>query len=112
MKASELRIGNTVYSTIEETWILPYVIAIDISHCEVHPENYSPIPLTEEWLLKFGFNQYGDWYTKDSISVNIKINRTTYDIDGEEDYINHCAHVHQIQNLYFALTGEELTINS
>jgi hypothetical protein len=25
-------------------------------------------------------------------------------------FINHIKHVHQLQNLYFALTGEELTI--
>ena len=72
------------------------------------------IPLTEEWLLKFGFekikNNGIDYELHDCvISVNAKWMWTA------ESKLNEVrtlipTHVHTLQNLYFALTGEELTI--
>ena len=70
-----------------------------------------PIPLTEEWLLKFGF---------DSKTLIFRNGNFTMTWGNGGDYIDfqtiagsymiHVAHVHQLQNLYFALTGEELEI--
>jgi len=67
-----------------------------------------PIPLNEEWLLKFGF-------VRDKLEV-----RTFYKGDFEiylpiflqykDLVLNKCKHVHQLQNIYHALTGKELTI--
>jgi hypothetical protein len=77
---------------------------------------YSPIPLTEEWLVKFGFS-------KISIPL-VKLSGETinYFLEGlftstsqwgsfrwHEGYAIEIKYVHQLQNLYFALTGEELT---
>lgn len=74
-----------------------------------------PIPLTDEWLLRFGFEKISTYeYSLDKINypfnykdgkVNITpggIGDDTYGIDIP------CKYVHQLQNLYFALTGEEL----
>ncbi len=59
MEANELRIGNYVESSIEEIGMLK-VLAITtarntnyINACDI--KFIEPIPLTEEWLLKFGF---------------------------------------------------------
>jgi hypothetical protein len=79
-----------------------------------------PIPLTEEWLLNLGFNYddmedtnendnlwyhlvYGDFRFSSDKSINfesvfIRLNKTNLEI----------KYVHQLQNLYFALTGKEL----
>ena len=72
-----------------------------------------PIPLTEEWLLKFGFvsNPYQDiYYIKNGDnSFVIDINKTRGKLELFWKHID-LKYVHQLQNLYFALTGEELTI--
>lgn len=67
-----------------------------------------PTLLTEEWLLKFGFRKglLDDItiYTKGKIQVTPTTTTTTYC----GNFVKFCFHVHTLQNLYFALTGEEL----
>jgi hypothetical protein len=115
MKANELRLGNFINDfegklcTVSGTtngWIWSK------GAYEPIPDNsYSPIPLTEEWLLKFGFmsNPYQDRYEKGPLYIEcdktrgyliLWIDMSTHSIDVE--------YVHQLQNLYFSLTGEEL----
>jgi len=67
-----------------------------------------PIELTEEWLLKFGFEAENGYPFK-MLFGYIKIRNGKwffkyYSFDIELLY------VHQLQNLYFALTREELQI--
>lgn len=65
MKAQELRIGNYIQHFYhgkcthdKNDWI--EVNPLDIlSILEDEIEDYRPIPITEEWLLKFGFRNYG-----------------------------------------------------
>jgi hypothetical protein len=93
-------------------------------------ENYSeptinsmnPIPLTEEWLLKMGFDisnssgyniknngiEIDIWFNDDGLINDIQISSTN--ISGAYPNIKHFQYVHQLQNLYFALTNEELTM--
>ncbi len=69
-----------------------------------------PIPLTEEWLVKLGFVKLiNDLFEIGLYHYNAKEQRFYYskDQDNEIDYAV-VEHVHQLQNLYFALTGEEL----
>lgn len=74
-------------------------------------ENIKPIRLTEDWLLKFGFEKKQIFYYKDKVSVKI------WDVHKElefivflkDSHINNVEYVHQLQNLFFALTNEELT---
>ena len=77
------------------------------------PPNYThssiePIPLTEEWLLKFGFVKDKltnfDYY-KDDFEIHLP-NYFKY----KDSILNKIKHVHQLQNLYHALTGKELKI--
>ena len=111
MKANELRIGNWFIPFIEDGAELgPRPIrAMEFLALSENPHWGNPIPLTEEWLLKFGFesNPYQDRYEKDPIHIECAI------IEGETylwiENIPHIKYVHQLQNLYFALTGEELT---
>ena len=84
-----------------------------------------PIPLTEEWLLKFGFEKakhsHGyNCYIKDGFDFDIVSHGRywVFAIYTDESCTNslYFAHnrfeyVHQFQNLYFALTGEELILN-
>ena len=76
-------------------------------------ENVEPIPLTEEWLLKFGFNKRKIYFELGKLAISL--NGIEY--DNGRTYFNSWTilekqpeYVHQLQNLYFALTNEELII--
>ena len=77
---------------------------------------FEPIPLTEEWLLKFGFVNGGKSdFDKKKLSIHLPSfyytnGRTFYNSWRIMDYS--VKSVHQLQNLYFALTGEELEIQN
>jgi hypothetical protein len=74
---------------------------------------YKPVSLTEEWLLKFGFERMADnLYEKNPLSISFP---STVEITCAHTWQTalvgyDISYVHQLQNLYFALTGEELTI--
>ena len=122
MEAKELRIGN--YLIHDGYFIKSYSVDGFINIIK-NISNYKPIPLTEEWLVKFGFvkdDDY-DWYSicfftdckelaeKMTISINLKSYRCAMldNIDGDACYTSKIIkHVHKLQNLYFALTNEEL----
>ena len=114
MEANEFRLGNLVkcpqgFGQVTQIQDREVLVVDEIGYTM---EVIKPIPLTEEWLLKFGIMQ-STWF-EDS-SYMIKEDRGF----GWEMYVRNAAktkkisfayfkHVHQLQNLYFALTGEEL----
>ena len=115
MKANELRIGNWV--KYEGRHFQMYVIAKDLPFLDtmefgdgvVEWKDIEPIPLTEEWLIKFGFEKGGNWFDEGGM-IELKEKEDAYVM--LEDSYYHCSqdlfYVHQLQNLYFALTGQEL----
>ena len=123
MKATELRIGNyyqyagnggIVYTQVQAIKYNQFGLLSDFDGTNF--EICKPIQLTEEWLLKFGFELINNEFFRSRNSeiclfwtanknkiipeYNEKRLITGYDF----------KHVHQLQNLYFALTGEELTL--
>lgn len=115
MKASELRIGNWVDSgdhfgeiqvqVIQKDGINPFDWGQG-NHCIHFYESIKPIPLTEEWLMKFGFEKNIGW---DDMVYYILNGVDVYEMIDYYEYADaKIKHVHQLQNLYFALTGEEL----
>lgn len=112
ISVNELRIGNFILNSnskieIVETLRDGLINSYDIGDEETCGEGcYNPIPLTEEWLVKFGFTGWDlGYYTllMDSGAFAILTE------DGMTIISRNIKHVHQLQNLYFALTGEELT---
>jgi hypothetical protein len=105
----ELRIGNYVKIHGKPT-------QMELSDFNFDPLFIKPIPLTEEWLLKFGFdkNENGLFKLFNESEVPILLNEDLngWTCDGINFSINGTQYVHQLQNLYFALTGEELTIKN
>ena len=68
------------------------------------------IPLSEEWLIRAGFEKYSDkeFYIYTSKENEVRFYKS--DSDWNLAYfITETRYVHQLQNLYFWLTGEELT---
>jgi hypothetical protein len=105
MIANELRIGNWV-NYCNGKRILDAELFLQLLK---YTTPFDPIPLTEEWLLKFGFvsNPYEDRYEKGTIHIECdKTKGATY---LWVENMPHIKYAHQLQNLYFALTGEELT---
>lgn len=116
MKAQSFRIGNylkwknnifTICLITEDSLDLEkesfYYNDILVSNKEL-----KPIQLTEEWLLKFGFKLDAPFYRNDTF-------QTRKDSDGFlvyqfSDFLRRVYYVHQLQNLYFALTGNELEV--
>jgi hypothetical protein len=119
LTANELRIGNLInyWEYVSGVWKISKVDWADIKIQSIDPiDNYRPIPLTEEWLLKFGFevntdyaSEDNNWYDYLKNYVRISMPYFTYNFENGESEIE-IKYVHQLQNLYFALTGEELTI--
>ncbi len=115
MKANDLRIGNWYNMSTKGDDNIHQITGKDIWEFESDPidDIYYPIPITEEWLLKFGFKKCSndtDFETKYLYQINdnfILLNepRGYFYIDACN---NEVKHVHQLQNLYFALVGEEL----
>lgn len=115
LKSNEIRTGNWIQDEngeqFQSTDYTPLIISRD-------NKVLLPIPLTEEWLLKFGFNveikkTWSFGYEKD---YNVyTLDGLTYNgIQAQWWYVqvlkNQPQFVHQLQNLYFALTGTELEI--
>ena len=121
MKATELRIGNYHYyhmdDKFDERKEWDEICQIDYGDLRIlftYEDNseYKPIPLTEEWLLKFGFEKEGGylWNCKLLGKQRFIENHLTKGYFETHYESKHIQYVHQLQNLYFALTGEELTI--
>ena len=132
IKASELRIGSFVFYE----GVLKKISLIDFENFLHYPSDdrkYTPIPLTEEWLLKLGFKkvvyksthpdftdetcyelEYKEFFISyaDDFSMTLFVSKKTQDDElGICPDFKNMRYVHQLQNLYCALTGEELTIN-
>jgi len=117
MRSNELRIGNWVYNdfTREDIEVYPMMIH-RLSKIEGE-HHIKPIPLTEDWLIKFGF-QSDNLLDEDRTPILtidcgehvIDFIVGYYDECEVDDLSTPCKHLHQLQNLYFALTGEEITI--
>ena len=83
----------------------------------------TPIPISEHWLNRFEFKKDDDWkyttYEKEYIGANSYGLEQTYKLstnqDGRKVFLNGnwlttINYVHQLQNLYTALSGDELML--
>jgi hypothetical protein len=118
MKATELRIGNLLRDKVSKTELEVIELTKNDIITKVIDRSKFPlkdgwgieaIPLTKEWLLKFGFEKEEGWFKKKRLLLfNI---RNMYFTTPSKDIVSvDVTGVHQLQNLYFALTNEELTL--
>ena len=124
MKANELRIGNWISDEgdfCQITMIQDGHVNFKFDGLLIHsfPEDIAPISLTEEWLEKFGFyetSRYGK-YLEFNINQEQAL-RLPICKHSEKDFWYvlrgsvKIQYVHQLQNLYFVLTGQELTFKN
>lgn len=129
IKSNELRVGNWFFDGGDEQsyfqieWFEKEfaVYRNGSAKMRIDYDLFEPIPLTEEWLIKFGFEKTYDEFVYDK--ANLRIEYIIWADDEPEwklkrfygnTFSSHSTiktnYVHQLQNLYFALTNEELTI--
>ena len=114
MKGNELRIGNFVQ---DYSGNFRRITGYDLYVYETNNNTWyaqtKPIPLTEKWIERFCFVKC-DHYYKDTklwtIQLWFREDRGYYIGYRETGVMVGCFlnFVHELQNLYFALTGEEL----
>lgn len=129
MDSRELRIGNLVMGgdkiivveNINESGIngqfdiceSKYYFDCGLEHMK-YKLDIAPIPLTEEWLVRFGFKfedeDSEEKYFRNQIGYGIRLKNKYLAFQYPSRHVVEIeiASVHQLQNLYFALTGEEL----
>lgn len=118
MKASELRVGNQLMSGIvTEITKDSFTVFDGFSNwnSKKMTEDWldeQPIKIVEEWLVQFGFESDTFISSREFILDEIKLVNHYGDgflfIRKGWSLGIFIKHVHQLQNLYFALTGEEL----
>lgn len=139
MKANELRIGNLVLihnhyvsevCIIQDDLIGVKTVGEPNAQIDfIEPKYISPIPLTEQWMLEFGFKEknydykipisecelvklmlipHDEFPSESSVCV---IQSNEDDSEEETVFLSDIKYVHQLQNLYFSLCGKELVIN-
>lgn len=117
MISSELRIGNYVMYTEN----ILTISSIDKKRVVLDDYNrpldflvrflnqIKPIPLTEEWLIRFGFGGTREYYYDTEIgAIEFYFEDEILVCDIYDSRNKNIKYVHQLQNLYFALTGKEL----
>lgn len=120
IRPEELRLGNIVIAKsssyedvpikitgITSTFLngIAYIINLPVSGITIN--DIEPIPLTEELLLKCGFKPHyfgiKTYYNPLlELDHDLKLMGVDYNIQVK--------HLHQLMNLYFALTGKELEV--
>ena len=128
MDANQLRIGNKVAFGLviveirgihtveilgnkqkEHFYVKDFIKASD--YYAVNPYQLEGIPLTEEWLIKFGFDYDKIVYSNDRVWLAEGNGGWDVWLNGLHAGITtKITFVHQIQNLYFAIIGKELEI--
>ena len=133
IKASELRIGNIVSDrNMDVVYVIginptnektPLLVAAkhayenhDKAKCDFWDYgNIHPIPLTSDWLIRFGFFKYNNaWVLSTPKSNSIKFEFSIWqDLSYNTGEIKpELKYVHQLQNFFFSLMGKELVLDS
>jgi hypothetical protein len=117
IKANELRVGNWIASQYDDDPIkvtggLINAIENGMDECSVEG-----IPITPEILGKAGFSYHSYknghlYYINNSSGFTLlqSYGKLNFSYSQSQTYGKALTYVHQLQNLYFALTGEELNI--
>lgn len=129
MKENQLRLGNLVYGLDEYASTALPVCSLNgdgTIRLLIFGESVgcfsasiiNPIPITEEWLDMLGFNPVSPIrnvfeYVFNDLLITITLEEFNIEVQKNGRVVRipaKCKYVHQLQNLYFALTGEEVSL--
>jgi hypothetical protein len=131
IKSKDLRVGNLVKDRgekvikidfvehVEEGYDTKFGQNVSVEGVDVHPfteysDKANAIPITEEWIIRFGFEKHENNWWRICLCDN-----WTYlywgpwqgfrlSINKRSVMLPHIKHVHQLQNFVYWLTGDEL----
>ena len=118
--AKEFRLGNylkAIYCQEERFEVIDYISdehGVTTNGCG-SVVKYEPIPIDEKWLVKFEFLSFQNEFLDLDKAIVIHKEPEGFDCDTwafimDSLFIRHIYYIHQLQNLYYYLTGEELII--
>ena len=124
IKENELRIGNlvecsgdvskitSIHSVFTSTnkYAADLLINNDIYVQSALLDDINPIPLTHDWIRKLGFNTNPSGWSKSGFWLLRHKGEFVFGIQARLVSYKAIKHVHQLQNLYFAVLCEELTL--
>lgn len=109
VKSKDLRIGNFVYVSYEnEESILKFEFDSGWNF-----DYIKPILLTEEWLVKFGFETDKIEWWNGNMTIGIFKDGLFFCPSGEITLRigKEIKYVHQLQNLYYSIFGEDIELS-
>lgn len=121
ISSTEIREGNWVHHSPIWSYRNPDLKDIDfkwtdtdwyaLGECTLNLEDLSPISLSETWLLRFKFNtDQITWWKGDFIIGNYRDGFWLLPTGRIDERGTEIKYIHQLQNLYFLLTGEEIDL--
>jgi hypothetical protein len=131
MNFQELRVGNLIFNHKEQIICVNGLgidgyILLDKQH-NISDIMCKPIPLNEEWLIKFGFSSFeyktgfiGKDFKSGGMILDFVLTKPqmkgewqdTFVYDLNDHRFSKVTYVHELQNLFFILTGVELQLSS
>jgi hypothetical protein len=114
LNSRELRIGNIidlgivagVYPSTEDIYNIWLHNGLSFSTDQLSGE-----VINEEWLVNFGFEYNNDvFWLRSGKNILFQFKLSGGFNFHWKDYNQNIQYVHQLQNIYFALTGEELKL--
>jgi len=122
--ATDYRIGNIIQynKEIESTGTITSLIAdfvAGLDYCQIDYRtnkkhwliNIKPIEITEEWLMKIGYEKMpSGTYLQPNLGNFIWFEEGLKCSIAGEYYPENIKYIHQLQNLHFALTQRELAV--
>lgn len=116
MRAEDLRIGNIVKDVFGdqiEIHGVDNIHAFSENHGDIPLHTLKGIPITEEWLVEFCFKLVVKQGNQGEFRL-YQLNEITYNTNYGWFWRHYLTvqpkYIHELQNLYFALTREELKI--
>ena len=127
MDSKEIRVGNYVFDSANKILHIDWFendkacMRMMVNDIQVHPltdyiKYLRPIPLSDLWLLRFGFEKSIEndetlpCYKKGKYTVALCLKNKWQFWIRTVDIYNSPQYVHQLQNIMFDLTGEELKL--
>ncbi len=118
MEGKDLRIGNYLQDYNERLVVVSKYTFLNLEEYQSNQNTaLIPVPLTEEWLIKFGFGDYGYGRWELSHFGNDKVGRHTLKLiysgngsNADDEIERGLNYVHDLQNWVFGKTGLDLTI--
>ena len=125
LKGQNLRVGNLVYfnGNHKEVGVVSEILKNDLTKAAPYKiginhrvdvyydiDKLKPIKISEEWLLKCGFKRFPWGLVVDDLLFKDDLKCSYLKLQVGNGFETSVNYIHELQNLYFSLTGRELTV--